>query len=177
MTAQDLRQKVANTAASQEQSVASAAYWREVLPVNWRGPYPPQWCGAFTLWALRMALWCDWTWEVGKGYLYRLRPTNSPDIGDICYMDKPYQHHAVLTAVGNDDKGRPYVISQDGNSGPSPGMCLEQWRPREKWTAFYSIEPLIQAALRDTLPSPRFDEPANAIDFRLDDCLPKVETK
>jgi len=30
---------------------------------------------------------------------------------------------------------------------------------------------------RDTLPSPRFDEPAVEIDFRLDDCLPKLETK
>jgi len=146
-TAQSLRRLVANTASSQEQSVASACYWREVLSKDYRGPYPPQWCGAFTLWVLHEALGCDWSWEVGKGYLYRIKTTTDPDIGDICYMDKPYQHHAVLTAVGNDDKGMPFVISQDGNSGPAPGMCLEQWRPRNRWTAFYSIEPLIQAAL------------------------------
>ena len=62
-------------------------------------------------------------------------------------MDKPYQHHAVLTAVGAAQNGTPYVISQDGNSGPAPGVCEEHWRPRSKWTAFYSIQPLIDAAM------------------------------
>jgi len=147
MTTVELRQRVANLASNEQHSVDSAKYWKEVLAEDWTGPFPKEWCGAFTLWTLRKSLGCTWRWEVGKGYLYRLRATNAPNIGDICYMDKPYQHHAVLTAVGDDADGKPYVISQDGNSGNAPGECLEQWRSRDKWTAFYSIEPLINAAL------------------------------
>ena len=145
MTPVELRQQVANVASAEEHSTDSVKYWREVLGHG--PPFPPQWCGAFTLWTLHTVLGCDWHWEVGKGYLYSLRPTNSPDLGDICYMDKPYQHHAILTAVGAAQDGTPYVISQDGNSGPSPGVVEEHWRSRSKWTAFYSIQPLIDECL------------------------------
>ena len=152
MTSRELRQQVVNVASREEGSTDSAKYWREAMPsaegiLGVGVMYPKHWCGAFTLWALRTVLGCDWQWAIGKGYLYRLRPTNDPDLGDICYMDKPYQHHAILTAIGTAHDGTPFVISQDGNSGPSPGMCLEQWRPRRKWTAFYSIQPLIDECL------------------------------
>jgi hypothetical protein len=153
-TAVELRQRVANLASGEGNSVDSAKYWREVLPPNWHGPYPPHWCGAFALWSLRVALGCDWHWEVEgvlgmtrSGFLYHLRTTKNPDLGDVCYMDQPYQHHAILTAVGTDVEGVPFIISQDGNSGPSPGVVEEHWRKRSKWTVFYSIEPLVQAAL------------------------------
>lgn len=144
ITAQELRQRVANLASSQEGSEDVAKYWREVLPSNWAGPYPRHWCGAFALWALRLALGCLWRWEVGKGFLYRLRPTESPDLGDICYSAEPYQHHAVLTAIGLETDGTPYTITQDGNQGMTPGICLEQYRQNPKWSAIYSIKPLIQ---------------------------------
>ena len=155
MTPAELRQRVANLASNERDSTDSGKYWREVLAPGYAGPFPPHWCGAFTLWALRNALGCEWHWEVGKGYLFRLHPTKDPDIGDVCYMDAPFQHHAVLTAVGTDAQDVAFVISQDGNSGPSPGICQEQWRPRAKWTAFYSIEPLVEAAMaREATESP-----------------------
>lgn len=147
LTVASLRQEVANLASRERGSTDSAKYWREVLPASWRGPFPPQWCGAFTLWALRVALGCPWQWEIGRGYLYRLRPTSDPDLGDVCYMDQPYQHHAILIAIGTDADGASFVISQDGNSGNSPGICQENWRKRSAWTTFYSIDPLIKAAL------------------------------
>lgn len=147
MTSQELRQRVANIAAAEHGNTDASRYWREVLPENWSGPYPPHWCGAFTLWCLRRALGCDWHWEVGKGYLYRLRSVQEPNVGDICYQHSPYQHHAVLGAIGTDADGRPYVISHDGNSGQPPTSVQEQWRLRSKWTAIYSIQPLVDAAL------------------------------
>jgi hypothetical protein len=152
-TRQSLRQRVANLASSEEGNFDASPYWREVLPSTWEGPYPRHWCGAFTLWALRVALGCTWQWEVGKGYLYRLKTTLDPDIGDICYKDRPYQHHAILTAIGANADGKPYVISQDGNSGSSPGVVEEHWRARGQWTAFYSIEPLIAAAIAKEQPT------------------------
>lgn len=141
MTPAQLRQRICEVAAAEEGSVDSLKYWAEVLPPDWHGPSPKHWCGAFTLWALRTVLGCSLRWEVGKGYLYQLHTTSEPLPGDICYMDKPYQHHAILTAIGVDGT----IISQDGNSGPSPGTCLMHHRPRKSWTAFYSIDPLLEA--------------------------------
>ncbi len=153
-TAQELRQCVANLASSQEGVDDPSVYWREVLPPSWAGPYPRHWCGANALWVLRKALGCPWRWEVKgcygathSGFLHHLRPTESPDIGDICYMAEPYQHHAVLTAIGLEADGTPYTITQDGNQGITPGICLEQYRRNPKWSAIYSIEPLIQLEL------------------------------
>lgn len=145
MNAAELRQRVANIASSEEGCAQAERYWREVLPDNWRGPYPPHWCGAFALWCLRRAGLTSWNWEVGAGFLYKLRGsvTGSPDLGDIAYRNHPYQHHGVVTAVGDD-----YVITQDGNSGDAPGTCFEQYRAKSWWTTYYSIEPLIQSALR-----------------------------
>jgi hypothetical protein len=153
MTRAQLRQAVVNRAAAEELATEASKYWKDVLPSNWTGPYPRHWCGAFTLWVLRQELGCSWHWEVGRGYLYRLRRTTEPDLGDICYMDQPYQHHGLLTAIGLDADGKPYIISQDGNSGDVPGgQCLEQYRAREKWTAFYSIDPLLDAFLAKSAP-------------------------
>jgi hypothetical protein len=150
-TRQSLRQRVANLASNEEGSTNAARYWRAVLPENWKGPYPPQWCGAFALWSLKTALGCPWLWQVGEGFLFRLRRTSEPDLGDICYRAH-FQHHAVLTAVGNAADGKPYIIAQNGNAGDPPGTCLESFTDRGTWTAFYSIEPLLSAALAKDLP-------------------------
>jgi len=153
-TAGELRQLVANVASNEYTSTDASRYWRVVLPPTWRGPYPKHWCGAFALWSLKTALGCPWHWDFfpngeGKGFLWRLPKTKTPDLGDVCYMAQPYQHHAILTAIGTTPEGFDYVISQDGNSGASPGECLEQWRHRNAWTAFYSIEPAIQACINE----------------------------
>lgn len=148
MTSAELRQKVCELAASQEEVVGGGVYWRGVLPKNWQGPYPRHWCGAFALWCLREVLGCEWQWEVDgitnsekkSGFLFHLRRTSNPQPGDICYSDKPYQHHAVLLAIGIDGS----TITQDGNQGAAPGQCLRKYRKRPKWSAIYSIEPLLK---------------------------------
>jgi hypothetical protein len=151
MTPTQLRQRLCEVAAAEQGSVDSLKYWSEVLPPAWHGPPPKHWCGAFTLWALRTVLGCEWTWEVNgvlgakhSGYLYRLPMTKRPLPGDVCYMNAPYQHHALLIATGIDG----YVMTQDGNSGNSPGVCLACRRPMSAWTAFYSIEPLLAEACK-----------------------------
>jgi len=143
MTPRELRQRVANVASAEIDCSDAVRYWREALAPGTPRPYPPHWCGAFTLWALRVALGCQWHWEIGKGYLWRLKPTRDPDLGDVCYMDRPFQHHAILTAIGDTADGRAFAISVDGNAGAPPTHVDEVWRAREKWTVFYSIQPLI----------------------------------
>lgn len=156
MTAAELRQRVAVLVSREEGNTDPAKYWQAILPKSWRGPYPRHWCGAMALWALHVELGCDWLWAFGPpnyGFLFRLPRAAKPDLGDVAYRDKPYQHHAVVTACDIELNGRAFVITQDGNQGPSPGVCTEQWGPVDKWTAFYSIEPLIQAALGRQTPS------------------------
>lgn len=153
VTALDLRQRVCSVAQAEQGSRDSLKYWSEVLPSTWRGPPPPHWCGAFALWDLHVTLGCPWTWEIAgitnrdkrAGFLFRLPRTKNPLPGDICYQAAPYQHHAVLLEM----RGR-LVISQDGNTGPSPGVCSRKERDRSQWTAFYSIGPLLAKCLETT---------------------------
>jgi len=143
MTPEQKRQTICELASSQEGVVGAERYWREVLGPKWQGPYPRHWCGAFALWCLREAIGCNWEWKVGLGFLFRLLPTDNPLPGDICYIDKPYQHHAVLLAIGEQDNGKRFTISQDGNQGAAPGKCLRIYRKLPKWSAIYSIESLL----------------------------------
>ncbi len=113
----------------------AAKYWREALQSG--PPYPPHWCGAFALWALREAGLTDWYWQIGKGFLWRLPRTKNPLPGDIGYQDQPFQHHFVVAEVGG-----LTLTSVDGNQG-TPGV---QERNRKldlyKYT-FFSIAPLL----------------------------------
>jgi hypothetical protein len=151
MTPEQKRQAVCELAASQEGVIGADRYWREVLGPKWQGPYPRHWCGAFALWALRQTLGCDCMWEIDgitnnkkrSGFLWQLRPATDPQPGDICYSDLPYQHHAVLLAIGEQDNGKRFTISQDGNQGAAPGKCLRIYRKLPKWSAIYSIESLL----------------------------------
>lgn len=142
-TEQQLRQRLAELVAGEIGSRDSNKYWAEVLQQP-RGPYPPQWCGAFTLWGLRIALKCPWLWEIGRGYLFRLRPTDTPEPGDVCYRDKPYQHHAMVVAYNPEAH---VVMTFDGNSGNPPGIVSRNIRDLGWWTTVYSVRPLVQAAL------------------------------
>lgn len=142
MTPAQVRQRVVEVAAREDGATDARRYWREVLPASWHGPYPPHWCGAFALWALRVGAGCQWQWEVGTGFLYRLRRVGAVQPGDIAYRDLPYQHHAVVLAVLDDGR----VITQEGHSGARPGVCRQFTRPATWWTAYYSIDPLVKAA-------------------------------
>jgi hypothetical protein len=143
-TEQQLRQQLAEIVSAEIGKRDDHKYWTEVLGPSWRGPHPTQWCGAFTLWALRYVLRCPWLWEVGRGYLFRLRPTDTPEPGDICYRDKPYQHHAMVVAYNPETH---VVMTIDGNSGNPPGIVSRNIRDLGWWTTVYSIKPLVQAAL------------------------------
>jgi hypothetical protein len=115
-----------------------AVYWREVLGPKWVGPYPKHWCGAFCLWALRQAGLTDWEWEVGKGFLWRLQRTKTPEPGDIGYVDQPFQHHFLVT-----EADRHTISSVDGNQG-TPGVQARS-RVANKHT-YFSIAALLSVA-------------------------------
>lgn len=103
------------------------------------------WCGIFALWCLREAGLARFDWEFGKGFLYRLRRTDTPEPGDIGYIDHPFQHHLIVERVDGDR-----VHSIDGNT---PRVQRKE-RPRSAITAFYSIEPLIlESSAREAYPS------------------------
>jgi len=146
VTTVQLRNAVALVAIGEENTKGGDKYWRVVLDPRWKGPYPRHWCGAFALWCLHQALGCKWIWDVygcygakSSGFLHHLPRTEDPRVGDIAYKDKPYQHHAVVAALDGD-----WVITQDGNQGSAPGVCLATRHRKTSWTAFYSIEGLLK---------------------------------
>jgi peptidoglycan hydrolase-like protein with peptidoglycan-binding domain len=131
-------------------------YWRAVLPPSWSEQQLKQfaakaeWCGGFALWCLKRAgLAKDVFWEVGKGFLYRLKTTRTPSRGDVGYLAQPFQHHLLF-----DYEYDGWCFSTDGNQ---PGVS-EKRRRRDGLT-FYSIQSLIDAALpedeRSTNPAPK----------------------
>jgi hypothetical protein len=149
-TTESIRQRVANTANQENHAKDATKYWADVLSLTWRGPYPSQWCGAFVLWCLRTSLGCGLQWEVSSGFLHhlpQLRRGAMPELGDIAYLDNPYQHHAVVVAAGLSSDGVPYVITMDGNSGSPPGEVIEHWSHQSCWTCFFSIDRLVDDCL------------------------------
>ena len=122
-------------------------YWAEVLPGSTPKGHPSSWCGALSLWALRKAGLTKAFWKVGVGYIYPLKlpRTNSPQIGDTAYFDK-FQHHATVSEVFADGT----VALLNGNSTRSAqfpeGAITRSIKRLDEVTAFFSIEPLVQAA-------------------------------
>jgi hypothetical protein len=119
-------------------------YWADVLHQSLAASHPPQWCGAFALWNLHKAgLGLELRWMFGPphfGFLWNLRelaPHQIPEPGDIAYLDKPYQHHAVVVCVEGDT-----VHTVDGNQGALQPIQKHE-HPLGRWTAFFSIAPLL----------------------------------
>ena len=121
----------------------ASKYWRDVLTSG--PPFPPSWCGAFALFCLRQAGLTEWHWEIGKGFLWRLKRTYDPQIGDCGYLDQPFQHHFVVTEVGTHT-----LTSVDGNQGV-PGVQERHRALPNPHLVFYSIDPLLRS---DTEPAP-----------------------
>lgn len=133
------RESVVAVARGQLGESDAAVYWRDVLTSG--PPFPPAWCGAFALWCLRQANLTDWHWEIGKGFLWRLKRTSDPRPGDVGYLDQPYQHHFIVT-----DVGQHTFSSCDGNQG-TPGVQERHRAMDPHKYAFYSIEPLLPKAI------------------------------
>jgi len=122
-------------------------YWADVLHQNESAPHPPQWCGAFALYNLHKAgLGLELRWEFSSdanghrsGFLWALHRTQIPQPGDIAYFEH-WQHHAIVRCM----VGLDQFDSIDGNQGPVTPIKLHERSLREA-TAFYSIQPLIDA--------------------------------
>ena len=126
-------------------------FWKEVLHAKWQGPFPKHWCGAFVLANLRWEMLTTWLWEIpkvtpgaeGSGFLFRLAPkwqqVSRAEIepGDVCYLDVPYQHHAIVERVVD---GIVHTI--DGNQG-KPGVQRREHRANDRRWAHYSIKHLL----------------------------------
>ena len=121
------------------------------------------WCGIAALaWARSVGL-TDWHWKDGVGFLSRLgfnQQTRSPEVGDICYIDKPHRHHCVVVSV-NHEAGT--VLTVGGNEG-SPGAVRgpTERKINDKRLAFFSIRRWVrdaearEAAKTDPCPAPPF---------------------
>jgi hypothetical protein len=119
-------------------------YWPYVLPGNWVGPYPKHWCGAFALWVLNTVLQTGWLWGFGtrtSGFCWRLRRTSHPQLGDVAYRERPYQHHALVTSI--DDR---QLVTVDGNSGFPPTVRHGGHLLGMPGWAYFSIDRMIEAA-------------------------------
>lgn len=117
-------------------------YWADVLHQAATAPHPKEWCGAFALWCLHQAgIGLELRWVFGPphfGFLYNLPTTKAPKPGDIAYLDKPWQHHAIVVETVGD-----VVHTIDGNQGAANPVSTHE-APLTHWTAFYSIESLLE---------------------------------
>lgn len=109
-------------------------YWAEVCPAFVGHPHDVAWCGGFALWCLRKAGLCDWSWQIGKGFLFRLTKTNAPEAGDIAYFEKG-QHHAIVERC---EAGQVWTIDGNSLTAPAEGVTAKV-RKFSDVTAFYSI--------------------------------------
>lgn len=120
-------------------------YWQEVNP-NMVGS-GADWCGAFDLAMLKRAgIAAGLDWKQGIGFLMRavngkqLPATKNPLPGDTAYFSN-LQHHAIVKSF---DKAKGIVVTIDGNQAGE--TVKEKTRPISEVTAFFSIQPLIDAA-------------------------------
>jgi len=104
-------------------------------------PYPTSWCGAFALSILREAGLCSWTWDFEwlnqynrSGFLWHLAPPrHTPELGDMCYVDQPYQHHAVVVRTD------PLELVNGNGKGGVVALSGAPTHPH----VFYPIQPLL----------------------------------
>jgi len=101
-------------------------------PANYR---QIAYCGIFCLAILRKAGVTNLKWIISKGFLFNLKTTTDPQIGDICYYNK-HQHHAFIESIDSD---LLHIINGNGTGGKvTRSVC-----PKNCVSAFYSIESLL----------------------------------
>lgn len=136
------RERVARAARSQLGRTDPTPYWRDVLPFVSPGNYPPDWCGAFALWAIHQGgLGKDVDWIIGRGISADLPTTQDPLPGDIAYFTNN-QHHAVVVGVNGSTVS---LVNGNGTGGAVSPSTIQ----KSQAAAYYSIEPLIEGAESD----------------------------
>ena len=97
----------------------------------------PHWCGIFALWALKSAGVDVGEWKIGSGIssVRNVRPVSASAIklGDIAYIDQPFQHHAIVTNASGGS-----VETIDGNTSPDSTIAEKQPRSMTSFDAFYT---------------------------------------
>lgn len=141
-----IREAIVTAAFSQLGNTDPSRYWLAVLdppqahPVDAKGR-PLFWCGAGALWCLQQAGAARGVhWVPGRGFIFMLKPTRSPKVGDIAYRDRPYQHHAVVVRF---DGTTVDTIDFNAEGGTVVRHCNT---PIDKWTSIYDVEPLLPKA-------------------------------
>jgi len=131
------RQYVAAVARTYLGRSDAATFWKRV---GVAAPYPEFWCGGFAGSVLNEALGCLIRWRFAtktdkrSGFLYMLgRPRHTAELGDVCYVDAPYQHHALV--VGLD----PLELV----NGNGKGGCVTLSGAPSHPHVFYPIESLL----------------------------------
>lgn len=119
-------------------------YWRMVGILDGNGnlshepPFPPEWCGGFSLSRLWKGELCRWPWVIDPanrhwGYCWRLPTTRDPLPGDTAYFAK-HQHHALVVGDGR-------LVNGNGAGGE---VTVSWVRPGHEPDVYYSIAPLVQ---------------------------------
>ncbi|MDP2887493.1 MAG: DUF4157 domain-containing protein [Bacteroidota bacterium] len=112
--------------------LAAPGVWSDDV-IKYLGPGLPSWCGIFAVYCIKKAGIDIGTWQMGKGVsaFGKLKQTESPQAGDIGYMDAN-QHHAIIVKVEGD-----MVHSIDGNSGLQSEI-IENKRPMKAYRGFFT---------------------------------------
>lgn len=107
------------------------------------------WCGIFVLAGLHACGLCTWQWSTRAsepGFVFRLRVTSFPDVGDVAVFrkgadGKDVWHHAIVQRPP--ENGR--VDTVDGNVlfAPREGVAVKT-RPVDSNVTFYSIASLLR---------------------------------
>lgn len=113
--------------------LSAPGVWSEDV-IKYLGPGLPSWCGIFATYCIKKAGINIGNWQMGKGVSAygTLKPTDTPQPGDIGYIDQPNQHHCIISKVDGDT-----IESIDGNSGLFSEI-IENRRPRKTYTGFFT---------------------------------------
>jgi hypothetical protein len=137
----EARLRVVACAENELDSTDPRPYWTDALGYIPEPMNRYAWCGVFALYCLRRAGLVDWKWIVGRGFVYkdgkqRLPIVTKPEPGDVAYFDQPYQHYAIVEAVGSDGV---HVIA-----GNTPNVSRSVV-PAGRDVVYYSIANLLPA--------------------------------
>jgi len=100
----------------------------------------PHWCGIFALWAIKSALVPVGNWKMGGGIgvVAGFGVTKTPRRGDVAVLEHPFQHHAVVHTVYEDQQGATRVITIDGNSGTTSTITRND-NSLKHWSHYFTV--------------------------------------